>query len=987
MKRISSPVIIVFVAAIVSVAWFTWSAWMSDTDSRHTNASIRQTSEKIRLLEQVAFQTRALESAVRGYVITGDTGFLGREDLSEARMRAPVESLAILTAGDAEATAQVDSLRTAVYERMVFSHYIVRTARESSVMAGAMIQSRVPVKADPLSLLTSRMLNTQYEQLEALTGPGWYDRLPFLLSIGGGIVIVLILTGGLFGIMRNVRKTREADAILRASEEKYRQLIEDAGVTLFTSNRGGYFTYVNSKALDLTGYTPKELENKHFTHLLDFPEQQELGAFYMNQAFDGDRETTKRFPIRRKNGEKRWVEQHVVLLRKNGIFSGYQCIVKDITFEKQKEDELKKAQKEMETLHERFESVLSNTPDIIFIKDTAGRYVLVNKRFQTTFAILPEQILGRTDRDFPDKLSAETSQETDRKVLLKEEMVEVEDMIVINGENRYFHIAKFPLRDPNGRVYGLCGVATDISQRIIREHELIDARRKAETAHGRMEHFMANMSHELRTPLNGILGFTNLLSEQSLIPEQKEYVKDIMDSAQNLLVLVNSLLDFSSIRAGKLHLEKSTFDPTGVIRQTVDQYGIRASEKGLRLECEMEETLKVPLLGDPTRLQQILHHLIDNAIKFTDQGAVKLAVKTAGTQNQNVTLRFSVSDTGIGIPENMKDKVGQVFTQLDEGDLRKYGGIGLGLALTRELIALHNGTIDVLDNPGGGTLIEFSISYPLDVPETIAETLTPVTDGLLLPPLSGKLILLAEDNLLNQKLALRTLSSAGATADLAETGAEAVAMYRQKPYDCILMDIQMPVMDGLEATRIIREAGSPIPIIALTACTLKGDRERCLLAGMNDYLSKPFIPKDLFQRILEVIGERFTDAAPFISEPWEEPLHPYRVDLRYLKSVAENDREYLLEVLQSFIDRTAGMLDNLLMSAISGEWDDVSRHASLLRSSLMVVRIHPLSDIVLQIEQDARSRSQLDMILPNIHLAINQYKEAQAVLEDEIRKL
>ncbi len=987
MKRISSPVIIVFVAAIVSVAWFTWSAWMSDADSRQTNASIRQTSEKIRLLEQVVYQTRALESAVRGYVITGDTGFLGREDLSEARMRAPVESLAILTAGDAEATAQVDSLRTAVYDRMVFSHYLVRTAHESSVMAGAMIQSRMPVKADPLSHLTGRMLNAQYEQLDALTGPGWYDRLPFLLSVGGGIVTVLILTGGLFGIMRNVRKTREADAILRASEEKYRQLIEDAGVTLFTSNRGGYFTYINSKALDLTGYTPRELHNKHFTHLLDYPEQEELGTFYVNQAFDGDRESTKRFPIRRKNGERRWVEQHVVLLRKNGIFSGYQCIVKDITLEKQKEDELKKAQKEMETLHERFESVLSNTPDIIFIKDTAGRYVLVNRRFQTTFAILPEQILGRTDRDFPDKLSAETSQETDRMVLLKEEMVEVEDMIVINGENRYFHIAKFPLRDPHGRVYGLCGVATDISQRIIREHELIDARRKAETAHGRMENFLANMSHELRTPLNGILGFTNLLREQSLVPEQKEYVKDIMDSAHNLLVLVNSLLDFSSIRSGKLHLEKSTFDPAGVIRQTVDRYGIRASEKGLRLECEMEENLRVPLLGDPTRLQQILHNLIDNAIKFTDQGAVKLTVKTARTENQKVTLRFSVSDTGIGIPESMKDKVGQVFTQLDEGDLRKYGGIGLGLALTRELIALHNGTIDVLDNPGGGTLIEFSLSYPLDVPETIAETLPPVTDGLLLPPLSGKLILLAEDNLLNQKLALRTLSSAGATADLAETGAEAVAMYRQKPYDCILMDIQMPIMDGLEATRMIREAGSPIPIIALTACALKGDRERCLLAGMNDYLSKPFIPKDLFQRILEVIGERFTDAAPFVSEPWEEPVQPYRVDLRYLKSVAENDREYLLEVLQSFIDRTSGMLDNLLISAINGEWDDASRHAGLLRSSLMVVRIHPLSDIVLQIEQDARSRSQLDMILPNIHLAINQYKEAQVVLEEEIRKI
>lgn len=986
MKRISNPVILIFAAALVSVAWFTWSAWMSDAASVRMNARVRLTTEKIRLLEQVAYQTRALESAVRGYVITGDTGFLGREDLSEARMRAPVESLVLLASGNEPETAQADSLRTIVFDRIVFCHYLVRTAHESSVLAGAMIQTRHPVKTDPLTHLTGRMLTTQYANLDALTGTAWYNRMPFILAVVGGIVAVIVLGAGIIGVIRNVRKAVIADNELRASEEKYRELIEDAGVTLFTSNRGGFFTYVNSKARELTGYEPKDLLGKQYTHLIDVPDQKRLQKFYENQAFEGNRESTIQFPIRRKNGERRWVEQHVVLLRKNGIFTGYQCIVKDITAEKRREDELKQAQQEMETLHERLESILFNTPDIIFIKDTAGRYVLVNKRFEDTFGILQDQIMGRTDRDFANKLSTKNSLETDRTVLLKEQMVEEEADIEIHGETRYFNIAKFPLRDQQGRVYGLCGVATDISRRIAHEHEIINARKKAETAHSRMENFMANMSHELRTPLNGIIGFTHLLENEPLNSEQHEYVQDIHCSADNLLVLVNSLLDFSSIRAGTMHLEKSKFDPAGLIRQTLDRYGNRAKEKGLRLECELEECGRDPLLGDPTRLQQILHNLIDNAIKFTNEGgAVKLAVSSARLEDRQVSLRFSVSDTGIGIPEEMRAKVGQVFMQLDQGDVRKYGGLGLGLALTRELIALHNGTFGLLDNPGGGTLVEFTIPYQLDVPETLAETNG--QSALLLPPLTGKLILVVEDNLLNQKLAIKTLTGAGATVDLAETGVEAVDMYAEKPYDCILMDIQMPEMDGLEATRIIREAGCPIPIIALTAGALKGDREKCLLAGMNDYVSKPFVPKDLFHRILLAIGERFPDTAPFVAEEGEDkPLEP-KVDLHYLKSLAENNQEQLLQMLHAFINNTGPMFNQLLVAAGNNDWEEAGRHANVLYGSLMVMRAHPVADHIMQLMLDIRTNVSPEVMLANIHIAIKLYKEVLVILEEEIGKV
>ena len=260
-------------------------------------------------------------------------------------------------------------------------------------------------------------------------------------------------------------------------------------------------------------------------------------------------------------------------------------------------------------------------------------------------------------------------------------------------------------------------------------------------------------------------------------------------------------------------------------------------------------------------------------------------------------------------------------------------------------------------------------------------------ETLLLSPLQGKSILLAEDNIVNQKLAVRTLANAGAAVELAENGAEALEKLRAGRYDCVLMDIQMPQMDGLEATRRIREDGSAVPIIAMTASALKGDRERCLMAGMNDYISKPFIPNELFQKILEALGERDPVFARFTGPDYEEQKVPALVDLHYLRSVVDNDRENMLDILNTFIERTGGMLSHIEQSAHMECWDDTCGHAALLLGSLTVVRIHPLAEIVLEIEQQARNRENLHTIVPNIHLAIKLYKDAHAVLLKEVNKL
>lgn len=983
MKKNSNPVIIVFVAAIVSVAWFAWQAWSADSAVVKINERVRLTSDRIRQLEQVAYMTKTLESAVRGYVITGDTGFLVRTDQMETHLRTPVLNLQVMSRGNRADELRMDSLKTAVLKRIVLYNYLVAAAREAPVMAGAMIQTRkTPAPEDGLTLLIDRCLEQEHARLNNLLGTQWFHRKPFLLSIIGSIVAALVMLGGLYRIAANLRRARTVTAALTASEEKYRQLIEDAGTTLFTTNRGGFFTYVNKKALELTGYTAEELINKQYTMLLDPPVQKELREFYENQSFDGTPESTYSFPIRMKNGEKKWVEQHVVLVERNGFFAGYQCAVKDVHQKRMADEQLAEAKKEMNILNSRMQSILENTTSIVFIKDVHGRYLHVNRRFEEVFGVTLKEIKNRSDKDFPNILHPDKHALTDRTVILFEKPQEMEESIEIGNETRYFFINKFPLRDHTLRVYGLCGIATDITPRIEVEHKLIEARRKAENAKKAQEVFMANMSHELRTPLNGIIGVTNLLQQLEGSPELREYVSDIRESAGNLLVLVDDLLDFSRIRTGQLHLAKEDFDPRHLILRAAGKHKQRAAAKGLAFHCELAEAVKDHVLGDPTRLNQVLENLLDNAVKFTETGEVRLTVKVAAANEKNTMLLFELQDTGIGIPAPLLHDLGEGFSQLQGGNDRKHSGTGLGLALTRQLILLQHGNITIRNNPAGGTVVSFSIPFSRSF-----QTAAPAEPVAERAPLEGRHILVAEDNLLNQKVAFRLLQQAGASVTLAENGVAALQQLQEHNFDCVLMDIQMPEMDGLNATRKIRDMGSGIPIIAMTASALRGDRERCLLTGMNEYISKPFVPEDLFRKIQEVLGEKEPSLSGFINTAPDESQNRPFIDLLYLRNILEDDKDYLLDVLGIFMECTAGTFTHLLNNAKEQAWEEASRHASLLRNSLMIVKIHPLSDMMQQIEQHARSRSNLENIIPNIELAIKIYHDAQSVLKREMEDI
>lgn len=385
----------------------------------------------------------------------------------------------------------------------------------------------------------------------------------------------------------------------------------------------------------------------------------------------------------------------------------------------------------------------------------------------------------------------------------------------------------------------------DISKRERLEKELIITQKKAEHAAAIKEQFMANMSHEIRTPLNAIIGFNARLNKTKLDAEQKEYAEAVQSSGENLLAIVNDILDFSKIEAGMVRIEKIRFNLPNLLQSLITMFVGQAKEKQVNLELKISQNVPQFILGDPTRLTQILINLIGNALKFTNQGSVCVEVDLISIHDKNVTIIFKVIDTGIGIPTEKMPEIFERFTQAKSDTSRIFGGTGLGLSIAKKLVELQSGTIQVESIQGKGS--EFSFNIPYIITEGEDNDLKKNNDNEKKIEITGNLkILVVEDNILNQKLASFMLKDWNIDFDICDNGKLAVEKLKSKKYNLILMDIQMPEMNGYEATEYIRnQLKLTIPIIAMTADALPGEKEKCISFGMTDYISKPIKAIDL----------------------------------------------------------------------------------------------------------------------------------------------
>jgi len=523
-----------------------------------------------------------------------------------------------------------------------------------------------------------------------------------------------------------------------------------------------------------------------------------------------------------------------------------------------------------------------------------------------------------------------------------------------------------------------------VINRILQQNQLIKqldiSEKKVRESARIKENFMANMSHEIRTPMNAVLGFTNLLLKKNLEADSRSYAESIRQSGDNLLTIINDILDISKIEAGMMRIESTAFSVRELLHSVETMFKEKASQKGLYLTTKIAASVPVVLEGDATRLTQILVNLVGNAIKFTDKGGVEIAFNTQGSTDDKINIGFTVSDTGIGINKEKLSLIFNRFQQAEDSITRKYGGTGLGLSIVKDLVQLQQGTIHVKSIEGMGT--QFSCVIPYQV--SVVQQITNSRDDAMMTSYTipgHASVLVVEDNAMNQELMKHLLSGWGLQFNIAANGYEAIDLLQEHHYHLILMDIQMPLMDGYStADHIRQELQLDTPIIAMTAHALAGEKERCIQHGMNDYIAKPVREDDLHQLIAKFISINKSSGRKEASTSNGK----YKlIDLSYMKEVSGGNTTYERTVTQQFVDLLPVEIIKLENAIVAKDATVYKQLAHDLKTTISVMgltaRLQPPLDTIEYGGYDALHISQaLDEIKSVCHIAL---KEAQEFLQ------
>ena len=661
-----------------------------------------------------------------------------------------------------------------------------------------------------------------------------YDSLilplaTMLLSMVLGLIIISAL---------NIRQRSGTEKELKDSEQKYRELIVQLPQTVFELDALGNVVFINPFGCQLLGYNNDDLSAGFNIQNVVIKEERALINNDINLAMQGNPQV-REYRLQKKDGSTFPAIAYSIPIVKEGQTVGLRGIFLDISERKRTEQSLKESENKFRGLAEK------SPVGVYIVQDWKFKYV--NPRFAGIFGYNVEEMtlkMGPKDvvlpEDWPkveeglkNKLASEIESlyYEVRGLTKKKNLVDIE----IFGALTVFDSSP-----------AIVGTVLDITERKHIDEHLLRSKEEAEAATKAKSDFLANMSHEIRTPMNAVIGMTSLILETDLSQEQRDYLETIRSSGQALLAIINDILDFSKIEKGKIELERQPFHLQSCIEEALNLISTQALEKGLKLHYRTEGNIPETMVCDASRIRQVLVNLLSNAVKFTEDGEIEVHAQVSELSDRGYEIHFSVRDTGIGISRETIGMLFQPFSQADASISRKYGGTGLGLAISKKLVELMGGRIWVESEEGKGSTFHCTIraSSSLDLPDKELPALVRQDKPKAAKDLR---ILLAEDNPVNQRMAVLMIKKLGYRADSVGNGREVLQALERQSYDLILMDVQMPEMDGLEATKEIRRrwpCGGP-RILALTAYAIAGDREKCLEAGMDGYLCKPINLEDL----------------------------------------------------------------------------------------------------------------------------------------------
>jgi two-component system, sensor histidine kinase and response regulator len=650
--------------------------------------------------------------------------------------------------------------------------------------------------------------------------------------------------------IRDITARKRAERRLREAEHRYRALVEKVPAVVYLQEIGGPDTaiYMSPRIEALTGYSPEDCRNPELRWLMVHPDDRERMQSEDESSVRPGEVVTTEYRVVHRDGHTVWVRNESVVVEDDVTgLRFWQGFMLDITEAKKADEDLKKSE-------ERYRLVAKATDETIWDSNILADEQTWNGAVQTMFGYPPEQ---RTSTAWWE----EHIHPGDRERILASVDAFLEGGGEVWSEEYRFRRADgeystvvdraYVVRDAEGSPTRMIGSMSDITGRKLYERELRVAREEAERANRAKSEFLANMSHEIRTPMNGILGMAELLLDTPLDEEQREFAETVRISGQNLMMIINDILDFSKIEAGAMRLETIDLDLRSTVEDVTVLLGGRAQDKGLELASLVEHDVPEALRGDPGRLRQILTNLLGNAIKFTDEGEVIVRVELVDEDKETATVRFEVSDTGIGISPEQQRRLFLAFTQADASTTRRYGGTGLGLAISKQLVTLMGGEMNVQSEPGGGSTFSFTVTLEKQ-PEYASRVRNVPVD------LAGRRALVVDDNRANCTILEKQLSSWGIRTTAVEGGPEALEELRSggDPYDLAVLDMQMPNMDGMELARRIKAdpALSPIRLVLLTSMGRRGEGEEASQSGIEAYLTKPVRQSDLYDALVTVMS-------------------------------------------------------------------------------------------------------------------------------------